>query len=131
MKLRLTLAFLVIMMLTMVGSSSAQSDLTGQLEIFSWWAGDEGPALEALITLYTTQNPGVEVIFTALRIVSRVVPTVQQSYPVGLPIKALATFSPRLMLFHHCFCRNLLRTYLSGLCRKIVGISGDGTWSTG
>jgi ABC-type glycerol-3-phosphate transport system substrate-binding protein len=22
---------------------------TGKLEIFSWWAGDEGPALEALI----------------------------------------------------------------------------------
>lgn len=21
------------------------ADLTGQLEIFSWWAGDEGPAL--------------------------------------------------------------------------------------
>ncbi|BDG29113.1 hypothetical protein TthSNM76_13230 [Thermus thermophilus] len=24
----------------------------GKLEIFSWWAGDEGPALEALIRLY-------------------------------------------------------------------------------
>jgi len=34
----------------------------GQLEIFSWWAGDEGPALEALIELYREANPGVEVI---------------------------------------------------------------------
>jgi glucose/mannose transport system substrate-binding protein len=62
MKLRLTLALLVILMLTMVGGISAQSELSGQLEIFSWWAGDEGPALEALIDLYNTQNPGVEVI---------------------------------------------------------------------
>jgi glucose/mannose transport system substrate-binding protein len=44
-----------------VGSVQAQ-DLSGQLEIFSWWAGDEGPALEALIALYNGQNPGVEVI---------------------------------------------------------------------
>ncbi|MBU1612394.1 MAG: extracellular solute-binding protein [Proteobacteria bacterium] len=33
-----------------------------QLEIFSWWAGDEGPALDALIALYKQQNPTVEVI---------------------------------------------------------------------
>ena len=25
---------------------------SGELEIFSWWAGDEGPALEALIEHY-------------------------------------------------------------------------------
>lgn len=37
-------------------------DLSGKLEIFSWWAGDEGPALQALIDLYNKQNPGVEVI---------------------------------------------------------------------
>jgi len=35
---------------------------TGQLEIFSWWAGDEGPALEALIKLYEQKYPGVTVI---------------------------------------------------------------------
>lgn len=35
---------------------------SGELEIFSWWAGDEGPALEALIDLYTDNNPQVEVI---------------------------------------------------------------------
>jgi glucose/mannose transport system substrate-binding protein len=33
-----------------------------ELEIFSWWAGDEGPALEALIELYEQEHPGVEVI---------------------------------------------------------------------
>ena len=33
----------------------------GELEIFSWWAGDEGPALEALIERYEAQNPGVQV----------------------------------------------------------------------
>lgn len=35
---------------------------TGKLEIFSWWAGDEGPALEALIKLYKQKYPNVEVI---------------------------------------------------------------------
>ncbi|GIW25661.1 ABC transporter substrate-binding protein [Meiothermus sp.] len=35
---------------------------TGKLEIFSWWAGDEGPALQALIDLYKKRYPGVEVI---------------------------------------------------------------------
>jgi glucose/mannose transport system substrate-binding protein len=33
-----------------------------QLEIYSWWAGDEGPALEALIAEYNTMYPDVEVI---------------------------------------------------------------------
>jgi len=36
--------------------------LSGQLEIFSWWAGDEGPALQALVDMYTAQNPDVEVV---------------------------------------------------------------------
>ncbi len=40
-----------------LGFGSAQ----GELEIFSWWAGDEGPALEALIDLYEERNPGVAV----------------------------------------------------------------------
>jgi glucose/mannose transport system substrate-binding protein len=38
--------------------ASAQS----QLEIFSWWAGDEGPALEALIVRFQELNPEVRVI---------------------------------------------------------------------
>ena len=33
-----------------------------ELEIFSWWAGDEGPALDALISLYEEQNPDTEVV---------------------------------------------------------------------
>lgn len=33
----------------------------GKLEIFSWWAGDEGPALEALIKLYKQKYPNVAV----------------------------------------------------------------------
>ncbi|MEL7435381.1 MAG: ABC transporter substrate-binding protein [Chloroflexota bacterium] len=48
------------MTMFVVGAASAQD--SGQLEIFSWWAGDEGPALEALIELYEEANPDVEVI---------------------------------------------------------------------
>jgi glucose/mannose transport system substrate-binding protein len=33
-----------------------------KLEIFSWWAGDEGPALEALIARYAALYPKVQVI---------------------------------------------------------------------
>jgi glucose/mannose transport system substrate-binding protein len=61
MKVRLSLLVIVALLVGMVGSISAQ-DVSGELEIFSWWAGDEGPALEALITLYGEQHPDVEVI---------------------------------------------------------------------
>ena len=40
----------------------ALASAQGQLEIFSWWAGDEGPALEALIAQYEADHPGAEVI---------------------------------------------------------------------
>ena len=33
----------------------------GKLEIFSWWSGDEGPALAALIKVYEAKYPGVVV----------------------------------------------------------------------
>jgi glucose/mannose transport system substrate-binding protein len=33
-----------------------------KLEIFSWWAGDEGPALEALIARYNALYPKVQVV---------------------------------------------------------------------
>jgi glucose/mannose transport system substrate-binding protein len=58
------LSILLVAALVMVLGSviSAQDDLSGELEIFSWWAGDEGPALEALIALYSEQFPGVDVI---------------------------------------------------------------------
>lgn len=41
-----------------IGFTTAQ----GELEIFSWWAGDEGPALEALIERYEEVHPDVQVI---------------------------------------------------------------------
>ena len=56
------LAMVVGVMMMIGPQTSPASELKGQLEIFSWWAGDEGPALQALIDLYTKQNPGVEVV---------------------------------------------------------------------
>lgn len=53
----------VVAAMLLAGAPAVQAKkLSGQLEIFSWWAGDEGPALQALIDLYTKENPGVEVI---------------------------------------------------------------------
>ena len=56
--------FVCILVITFqVNDSHAQDDIpAGRLEIFSWWAGDEGPALEALIELYNTYYPQVEVV---------------------------------------------------------------------
>ncbi|MEO8392672.1 MAG: ABC transporter substrate-binding protein [Chloroflexota bacterium] len=45
-----------------VSAASRQEAPSGKLEIFSWWAGDEGPALEALIKLYNLKYPEVEVV---------------------------------------------------------------------
>ncbi|HHX25342.1 MAG TPA: carbohydrate ABC transporter substrate-binding protein [Firmicutes bacterium] len=45
-----------------VFASVAQAAVSGKLEIFSWWAGDEGPALEALIDKYEKMYPGVNVV---------------------------------------------------------------------
>ena len=42
----------------LVGFGMAQEN---ELEIFSWWAGDEAPALEALIETYEQQHPEVDV----------------------------------------------------------------------
>lgn len=56
----LTLAIAFVLGFALVGSAAAQGG--GKLEIFSWWAGDEGPALEALIKLYNEKHPNVEVI---------------------------------------------------------------------
>jgi len=60
--LSLMLAFAMI--IAVAGQShsvKAQGNLSGKLEIFSWWAGDEAPALDALLALYKKQNPNVEV----------------------------------------------------------------------
>lgn len=66
MKRRLLVLLTLCMLVTATvvpGVTRAQDgELSGELEIFSWWAGDEGPALEALIALYNEQHPGVEVI---------------------------------------------------------------------
>lgn len=53
--MRRALVFLVALL---VSSALAQSEV----EIFSWWAGDEGPALEALIEQFEADNPGISVI---------------------------------------------------------------------
>jgi len=53
---------LVAALLLAAPQASQAKELTGDLEIFSWWAGDEGPALQALIDIYKKQNPGVNVI---------------------------------------------------------------------
>lgn len=53
----------VLALALLAGQSTSQTETpTGKLEIFSWWAGDEGPALKALIELYNQQYPAVEVI---------------------------------------------------------------------
>ncbi|HRQ11517.1 MAG TPA: ABC transporter substrate-binding protein, partial [Trueperaceae bacterium] len=49
---------LVLLATLVLSAAFAQNSV----EIFSWWAGDEGPALEALIKQYETDHPGVEVI---------------------------------------------------------------------
>lgn len=59
---KLLLVGLLLLTFVVVGALSAQDDLGGQLEIFSWWAGDEGPALVALIEYYNELHPNVEVI---------------------------------------------------------------------
>ncbi len=63
MKRHLILFVLILALQVVVGGVTAQDETPGGvLEIFSWWAGDEGPALEALIALYNSHYPDVEVI---------------------------------------------------------------------
>ncbi len=58
----LALSVVSVLLIACVGGTAASATLSGQLEIFSWWAGDEGPALEALIARYESMYPGVKVI---------------------------------------------------------------------
>jgi glucose/mannose transport system substrate-binding protein len=52
----------IVLLLTIALPSFAQEAApSGELEIFSWWAGDEGPALEALIAQYAELYPDVTV----------------------------------------------------------------------
>jgi glucose/mannose transport system substrate-binding protein len=62
--------FLLVLTLTVVlslaGLTSAQ-DLSGDLEIFSWWTGGgEAAGLEALIARFTELNPGINIINSAV-----------------------------------------------------------------
>ncbi len=46
--------------LTAAGMTLATAQ--SEVEIFSWWAGDEAPALEALIDVFEAENPDIEII---------------------------------------------------------------------
>lgn len=52
--------FLTIVLAILLAATTVQAQQ--KLEIFSWWAGDEGPALEALIQRYSELYPSVEVV---------------------------------------------------------------------
>jgi glucose/mannose transport system substrate-binding protein len=57
------LSFALVLVLVMSAASLALAQgPSGELEIFSWWAGDEGPALDALIMRYNELYPDVELI---------------------------------------------------------------------
>jgi glucose/mannose transport system substrate-binding protein len=61
MKVRIALIVIVVMLLGLVGAVVAQDTApSGELEIYSWWSGDEGPALEALIALFSSKYPDVQ-----------------------------------------------------------------------
>jgi len=55
------LAFVIVGLVGAFGVTYG-AQLSGELEIFSWWAGNEGPALQALIDLYEEAHPEVDVI---------------------------------------------------------------------
>src|SRR5690606_3319680 len=55
----LAASLVLVLLLTVAGAALAQ--VSGEVEIFSWWAGDEGPALEAIIAEFERQNPGVRI----------------------------------------------------------------------
>ncbi len=56
-----SLMVVAILLLVAALPAAAQDSPSGELEIFSWWAGDEGPALEALIAKYQEMYPDVTV----------------------------------------------------------------------
>lgn len=49
------------MLLALALATATSASAAGKLEIFSWWSGDEGPALEALVKMYQQKYPGVTV----------------------------------------------------------------------
>ncbi len=64
MKARKWLVFVVVglMLFASLPVLAASPAPSGKLEIFSWWAGDEGPALQALIDRYGKLYPNVKVV---------------------------------------------------------------------
>jgi glucose/mannose transport system substrate-binding protein len=50
---------LTVASVSLLAATAARAD---KLEIFSWWAGDEGPALKALIDRYAALYPKTEVV---------------------------------------------------------------------
>jgi glucose/mannose transport system substrate-binding protein len=63
MKKHFILLICMLLLQTLSGNVKVQEEApTGELEIFSWWAGDEGPALEALIALFIATYPEVNVV---------------------------------------------------------------------
>jgi len=69
-KFNLVLFIVVLVTVGLFGSSiftiAGQAQEKDELEIFSWWAGWEAPALNALINLYEQKYPDVKVINAAV-----------------------------------------------------------------
>jgi glucose/mannose transport system substrate-binding protein len=66
MKARFALVLIIALLVAVFGSINAQ-DISGELEIFSWWAGGgEAAGLEALIVEFQAQHPDVEVVNSAV-----------------------------------------------------------------
>lgn len=59
---KMLIVLVMTMLMLLPVTTTWAKDLSGDLEIFSWWAGDEGPALEALITIYKQRHPNVNVV---------------------------------------------------------------------
>jgi len=60
------LLIVAVSLMALIAPAFAQSTPSGDFEIFSWWSGDEGPALEALIAKYNELYPDVNVINAAV-----------------------------------------------------------------
>src|SRR5260221_11198151 len=61
----LSLTMAVALSLAFLGRTTAQAQdtkLSGKFEIFSWWAGGEAPAKDALISLFKKEYPKIEVV---------------------------------------------------------------------
>jgi len=63
----LLVAFMLALMLSIAGMATAQDNLSGDLEIFSWWTGGgEAKGLEALIAKFKELHPNVNIINSAV-----------------------------------------------------------------